>query len=301
MAEKRYLDLTGVTYLYGKIKDAIDLKADASDVTSLQGLHANATGGGKKTVVQEIADSITALDLANTYAAKSTVDTLVGSDTAKSVRTIANEELAAQLIPANANEALDTLQEIAAWIQAHPGDASSMNSAISALETKVGAAASGNTAASGLFADIAAIESELGTSTMGSGVTVWGAIATLDSGVDALDNAFIKGTDDATSVIYNTSSTVDAALDSLRSTLNNSDTDTLNASLGNVSVVGAINANYTAISGLQTKVGSGTLSTGSDTNLVAAVNSLYTTVTGADTYTAITNSEIDTLIANANA
>lgn len=65
------------------------------------------------------------------------VTTLIGSDTNKSVRTIANEELAAQLIPANAGEALDTLQEIAAWIQSHPGDATAMNSAITALQSKV--------------------------------------------------------------------------------------------------------------------------------------------------------------------
>lgn len=64
------------------------------------------------------------------------VETLIGSDTDKSVRTIANEELAAQLIPDNAAEALDTLEEIAAWIQAHPGDASAMNAAITALQTK---------------------------------------------------------------------------------------------------------------------------------------------------------------------
>lgn len=66
------------------------------------------------------------------------VSTLIGTDTGKSVRTIANEELAAQLIPSNAQEALDTLQEIAAWIQSHPGDASAMNSAITALQNLVG-------------------------------------------------------------------------------------------------------------------------------------------------------------------
>lgn len=71
------------------------------------------------------------------YAAKSDVTTLIGSDTGKSVRTIANEELAAQLIPANAQEALNTLAEIAAWIQDHPGDASAMNAAITALQNKV--------------------------------------------------------------------------------------------------------------------------------------------------------------------
>lgn len=65
------------------------------------------------------------------------VDTLVGTDTGKSVRTIANEELAAQLVPEGAKESLDTLAEIAAWIQNHPDDASAMNAAIVALQNKV--------------------------------------------------------------------------------------------------------------------------------------------------------------------
>lgn len=71
------------------------------------------------------------------YAAKAAVDTLIGADTGKSARTIANEELAAQLIPANAAEALNTLTEIAAWIQSHPEDAAAINSAITALQNKV--------------------------------------------------------------------------------------------------------------------------------------------------------------------
>lgn len=62
------------------------------------------------------------------------LSTLIGSDTSKSVRTIANEELAAQLIPQDAQDALDTLAEIAAWIQSHPDDAAAMNAAIEALE-----------------------------------------------------------------------------------------------------------------------------------------------------------------------
>lgn len=65
------------------------------------------------------------------------VTTLIGEDNNKSVRTIANEELAAKLIPANADEALDTLQEIAAWIQQHPEDASAMNAQINAINTKL--------------------------------------------------------------------------------------------------------------------------------------------------------------------
>lgn len=64
----------------------------------------------------------------------SKVTTLIGDDANKSVRTIANEELAAQLIPASAKEALDTLQEIAAWIQNHPDDAAAMNAKITALK-----------------------------------------------------------------------------------------------------------------------------------------------------------------------
>ena len=72
-----------------------------------------------------------------TYAAKSDVATLVGSDADKSVRTIASEELAAQLIAENAAESLNTLTEIAAWIQNHPGDAAAMNAAITALQNKV--------------------------------------------------------------------------------------------------------------------------------------------------------------------
>lgn len=65
------------------------------------------------------------------------VATLVGEDVNKSVRTIANEELAKQLVAEGAAESLDTLAEIAAWIQSHPEDAAAMNEAIGALEAKV--------------------------------------------------------------------------------------------------------------------------------------------------------------------
>lgn len=59
--------------------------------------------------------------------------TLIGTDTGKSARTIANEELAAQLIPESAKDSLDTLTEIAQWIQDHPDDAAAMNTAIAKL------------------------------------------------------------------------------------------------------------------------------------------------------------------------
>lgn len=93
------------------LQDALDGKADDADVTALDGRMTTAEGK---------------------------LTTLIGSDAGKSVRAIANEELAAQLIPADAKESLNTLQEIATWIQDHPDDAAAMNAAIEALETKVG-------------------------------------------------------------------------------------------------------------------------------------------------------------------
>ena len=93
------------------LKVVIDSKAAASDVTALTGV----------------------------------VNTLVGEDANKSVRSIANEELAKQLIPENAAESLNELQEIAAWIQAHPGDASAMNKAITDLTALVGTLPEGAT------------------------------------------------------------------------------------------------------------------------------------------------------------
>lgn len=91
------------------------------------------TNPDKKTVAELIADAKTAATYDDTVLSGK-VDTLIGTDTGKSARTIANEELAKQLIPENADEALDTLAEIAAWIQAHPDDASAMNAAIAKLQ-----------------------------------------------------------------------------------------------------------------------------------------------------------------------
>lgn len=63
---------------------------------------------------------------------KTNFDTLVGSDTNKSVRTIANEELAAQLLagPDGAVDNFNTLQQLAAWLEEHPESAAAMNEAI---------------------------------------------------------------------------------------------------------------------------------------------------------------------------
>lgn len=154
---------------FATVKEYVDKKTDgiATDAAleGLTGRVAAAEGkldklNGDKTtegsVAKTVEDAITALDLENTYEAKGAkdadikaakdaadaaqagVDTLAGDDTGKSARTIANEELAKQLIPENAKESLDTLAEIAAWIQAHPDDATAMNKAIADLTALVG-------------------------------------------------------------------------------------------------------------------------------------------------------------------
>lgn len=60
------------------------------------------------------------------------IATLVGKDTNKSARAIASEEVVK--VVAGAPEAYDTLKEIADWISSHGTDATSMNSAIKALQ-----------------------------------------------------------------------------------------------------------------------------------------------------------------------
>ena len=163
----------------GTLKDLDD------DITALQKLHADKDASSKKTVKEEIdakvgdiADGITVKkyvdDAVKTVTDDATaltgrvttlettvgghdtkINTLIGKDADKSVRTIASEELAAQLIPAGAKESLDTLQEIAAWIQDHPDDAAAMNGKITALETTVGKAAADGNPATGLVKAVA--------------------------------------------------------------------------------------------------------------------------------------------------
>jgi hypothetical protein len=143
----------------GELRDAVDaIEADylkAADKTELSNAISAADGKAVnaqnavdalsakvgevtegKTVVEMIADAQSAATYDDTALANR-VTTLEGNDAGKSVRAIANEELAKQLIAEGAQESLDTLAEIAAWIQAHPDDASAMNAAIAALQAKV--------------------------------------------------------------------------------------------------------------------------------------------------------------------
>ena len=66
------------------------------------------------------------------------LSTLIATDANKSVRQIANEELAAQLVAENSPANMDTLQEISAWIATHPDDASAMNQQIQENTADIG-------------------------------------------------------------------------------------------------------------------------------------------------------------------
>lgn len=133
--EADYLKAVDKTELATATKAADNKAVTAqNEVDALESLVGEVVEG--KTVVQMIADAQTAATYDDTILA-GRVTTLEGDDAGKSVRTIANEELAKQLIAEDAKESLDTLAEIAAWIQAHPEDASAMNEAIVALQNKV--------------------------------------------------------------------------------------------------------------------------------------------------------------------
>ena len=134
------------------------------------------------------------------------VTTLIGEDANKSVRTIANEELAKQLVAEGAKESLDTLAEIAAWIQKHPDDASAMNKAIGDLEALVGAMPDGVAATTivGYIQEAVAAEKsraegvEAGLD--GRLADVEGAVATVDTRIaTAKQEAIDAAAGDATS------------------------------------------------------------------------------------------------------
>lgn len=109
---------------------ALAFKAEVSEAELSEAL---------KTVINNKAETSDVTELSNKVTA------LIGEDTGKSARTIANEELAKQLIPENAKESMDSLAELAAWIQSHPDDASAMNAAITALQNLVGTIPEGAT------------------------------------------------------------------------------------------------------------------------------------------------------------
>jgi len=91
---------------------------------------------------------------------------IVGSDTNKSMREVAAEEVAS--LVAGAPEDLDTLQEIAAWINDHPDSASDLNNRLTIVE-----------------GDVADLETELAT-LQGQQIDNTQDIADLESALAAL-------------------------------------------------------------------------------------------------------------------
>lgn len=90
-----------------------------------------------KYAIKQASEAGTAANNAQTTAtsAEGKVDTLIGTDTGKSARTIANEELAAQLLTGKADADFKTLQSLATWLEDHPEDAAELNRLLSGLGT----------------------------------------------------------------------------------------------------------------------------------------------------------------------
>lgn len=158
-------------------KDATSLAGKIAKVTTdLAGEIARA-----KAAETANAGNITKLTTRMT-AAEGTIKTLVGDDASKSVRAIANEELTKQLIPDNAKESLDTLGEIAKWIQDHPDDAAAMNQKITDLTTKVGAIPTTGTGANS--ATVVAYAAALAADAKAAGTTANTAAAAAKKAAD---------------------------------------------------------------------------------------------------------------------
>lgn len=202
------------------------------------------------------------------------VAALVGEDAGKSARTIANEELTKQLIPEGAKESLDTLQEIAAWIQKHPDDASAMNAAISALKAKVGDIPEGATSTT-----IVAYIKELVDAEK---VRATGAEGGLDTRVKAVEaklgsgeGSVTKQIEAAVKVETDARVAADSALDGKITTAQ-----------------AAADKNKTDIAGLTTTVGGHTTTLSSHGDRISALETKV-----GDGFVAITNEEIDGLFA----
>nr|DAQ07481.1 MAG TPA: hypothetical protein [Caudoviricetes sp.] len=180
------------------------------------------------------------------------VATLVSTDTGKSARTIANEELAKQLIADGADEKLDTLQEIAAWIQQHPKDAAAMNQAIEALKTKVGDIPEG--------ADASTIVAYIQKLVSAEETRAEGIESGLDTRVKAIEGKFGDGTGSvATQIATAKQEAIEAAANDATTKANKAKTDAVAAAktytdteVGKVSAVAE--ANKTGVSDLKTRM-----------------------------------------------
>ena len=136
----------------GLVKDVADLKTAITDNGSLgsrvktleneMDVVQAATAGynSSKTIASDIQAAKESASAANTLAGQNEtkISTLIGSDNGKSARTIANEELAAQLLSGKADADFKTLQELATWLENHPEDVTAINTAITSVKQNLG-------------------------------------------------------------------------------------------------------------------------------------------------------------------
>lgn len=184
-----------VTELEGKIAEAkaaaTTTVVEGTDTGNNMTIVESAGEGGSKVFTVNLTDVASAETLGDV---KGRVDTLVGSDANKSVRTIANEELAAQLLGEEvATDNFKTLQELAAWLEGHPEEAAEMNAAIQANATAITANANAITAETEeRKAEITRVEKLVTGNTnslQGEIDAVEGRMDTAEADIDALQSA----------------------------------------------------------------------------------------------------------------
>ena len=187
----------------GLVKEVADLKTAITDngalgsrVKTLENemdVVQAATAGynASKTIASDIQAAKDSAGAANTLAGqnKTKVDTLIGSDSDKSVRDIAALVISEALV--DGGEDFDTLQEIAAWIKDHPADATAMNNAISAIKANLGW--TGETAPATVDSRIATAISNLETSINISNYATKAELKATDDKVVALQNKVDTG------------------------------------------------------------------------------------------------------------
>ena len=142
------VDLSGLTTVDSRISTAINgLDATVGSTSFSQNTNSAVTTAHVAVQVVEANGKLTKVTVAEkdiaSASALSTLDgkvtTLIGSDSSKSVRKIANEELAKVLLADGddkygAEKNFATLQELAAWIEQHPEDAAAMNETINSIK-----------------------------------------------------------------------------------------------------------------------------------------------------------------------
>lgn len=160
-----------------------------------EGTHVDVTVTQENGKITDVAITEDFTDITGSISGLETkVNTLIGTDSAKSVRTISAEEVAK--IVAKAPEDFDTLEEIAAWIESDTTGAAAMANDITELKGTVDGYSSTNkisTAIAGVkaTADAAATKSELTAATQTLQGSIDGKVAqsAYNTKMDELDGA----------------------------------------------------------------------------------------------------------------